>query len=72
MSISNLTSVERKVLGALLINADDNLYAKVTLAKIAITMGYVKGGGQISSALRALELQNMIAKIDNYGYKIFI
>ena len=72
MSLSNLTPVERKVLGALLVASDNNLIADVSLNDIARTIGYAKSGGIISAAIRALELQNIIVRDEYNGYKILI
>lgn len=73
----SLGTVEKKVLGALLILADTNkdgeLVTAVSTNQIAEKMGYKKSGGVITYALRILEHKNIIAPLEKKGtYKILI
>lgn len=69
---SILGTVERKVLGALLILADDNNVVTTTLRKIANQIGYKTSGGAISFALKILERDNFIIRNNTKQIKILI
>lgn len=77
MRETGLGTVEKKVLGALLILADTNkdgeLVTSATSARLAEVMGYKRSGGVITYALRILEMKNIIAPFGKKGtYKILI
>ena len=57
--------VERKVLGALMLMANEANEVKTTVRKIAETIGYKEPGGAISFALRILERDNHIVRVPN-------
>lgn len=61
-----LTKVERKVLGALLILADDDMSIKTPLREVARVMGYKEVGGVITYAIQTLALKRFI-QINNKG-----
>jgi len=67
----NLRTVERKVLGALLILADDNMIVDADTITIAHTMGYKSTGGAITFAMQALEMKNYIT-VENNKFKVLI
>lgn len=69
---SEMGLVEKKVLGALLILADEDNVAKATFPEIAEKMGYKTFGGAISFAIRLLEINNYITKTDKSTYKILL
>lgn len=69
--MSSLGVVEKKVLGALLILSDTNQHVKASVAEMARVMGYKKGGGAITFALKSLEYHNYISKHEK-GYKVLI
>lgn len=71
MGEGNLQTVERKVLGAMLIHSDDNMDVNATLKEIAKTMGYKSTGGAITFAIRALEMKNFIS-VREEGYKVLL
>lgn len=70
--MGNLPAVERKVLGALLILADNDMGLTSTMKNIATTMGYKQPGGAITFALRALEMKNYIETTNKGEYKVLI
>lgn len=70
--MTQLGVVEKKVFGALLVLSDSNQIARASLHQIAKAMGYKKGGGAISFALKSLEMTNHINKISDKTYKVFI
>ena len=72
MKDSNLRTVEKKVLGALLILADDDMTVKAPKSKIAEIMGYKKTGGALTFAIEALEMKNYIATIGKGQYKVLL
>ena len=72
MQFDNLGMVERKVLGALIIMADDEKTAKASLKAIADNIGYKAVGGALTFAVKILERDNFIVR-DNKGiYKLLI
>lgn len=72
MRDSNLRTVEKKVLGALLILADDDMTVKASKSKIAETMGYKTTGGALTFAIEALEMKNYIAAVERGHYKVLL
>jgi len=68
----NLGTIERKVLGALIILADQNKIAYASLIDIADLIGYKKTGGALTFAIKILERDNYIVKIGQRKYKILI
>ncbi len=58
----NLGVVERKVLGALILLADETNTAKATMAEIADKIGYKVAGGAITYAIRGLERDNFLVR----------
>lgn len=72
MQFGNLGVVERKVLGALIIMADENKTVKTTMSKIANVIGYKASGGALSFAIKILERDNFIVPIKPQVYKLLI
>lgn len=72
MQVSNLNKVEKKVLGAMLILADENMSVQANMTKIANIMGYKASGGAISFAIQALEMKNYIAIKRKCEYQVLI
>lgn len=68
----NLRVIEKKVLGALLILANDQMEVKASKGEIAKVMGYKKTGGAITFAIDALEMKNHITILDKGLYKILL
>lgn len=64
--------IERKVMEVMLIVADKNNIAKVTLQDVADLIGYKKSGGALSFAIKILERDNYLVKIASQTYKILI
>ena len=71
VSASNLRTVEKKVLGAMLIHANDEMVVRATMKDLAHTMGYKAVGGAISFAIQALEMKNFITRYEK-GYKVLL
>lgn len=69
---SNLRVVEKKVLGAMLILADDNMNLETTFQRISEAMGYRSTGGAITFAIQALEMKNYIAVVGKGKYRILL
>lgn len=67
-----MDTIERKVMGAMLIMTDENNIAKVTLQDVANLIGYKKTGGALSFAIKILERDNYLVKIASQTYKILI
>lgn len=72
MSDSVLNTVEKKVLGALLILADEDMVVNAKNTVIARTMGYKRSGGAITFALRILEMNNYIMVLPKGEYKVLL
>jgi hypothetical protein len=72
MHVPNLGVVEKKVFGALLILSDSNQVTSANNAQIAHTMGYKKGGGAITFALKSLEMSNRILCVTKGTYKVYL
>lgn len=67
-----LRTIERKVLGALLIHTDNDMdVVDVKLKSLAHTMGYKEPGGAITSALHSLEMKNFLIRTKD-GYKVLL
>lgn len=69
---SNLKTVEKKVLGALLILSDENMVTEMSLQTIAEAMGYKSPGGALTFAIQALEMKNYIAITKPGRYKVLL
>lgn len=65
-------TVERKVLGAMLILADDGLNLKSSMKRIANVMGYKEAGGAISFAIQALAMKRAININDKGDYTVLL
>lgn len=73
LQLDNLGTIERKVLGALLVLADNsNNTVKVTLKEIADLIGYKSSGGALSFAVKILERDNYVVCVDRGIYKLLI
>lgn len=72
MQFGNLGVVEKKVLGALVILANNNMIAKATATKIAETIGYKTSGGALTFALKILERDNFIVRTAKSTYKLLV
>lgn len=70
--MSQLGVIEKKVFGALVILSNQKNIAKASTNQIARTMGYKKGGGAITFALKSLEFNNHIEQIAQGTYKVFL
>lgn len=71
MGASNLATVEKKVLGAMLILADDEMVVQGKMKDIARVIGYKAVGGILTYAIRALEMKNFI-EVDEGKYKVLL
>lgn len=72
MQLNNLGVIERKVLGALFLLADENHIASCLLVDIADLMGYKTVGGALTFAIKILERDNYIIKLGNHKYQLLI
>lgn len=74
MQLDNLGVVERKVLGALLIAADNNNNntVKISQNEIADLIGYKTGGGALTFAIKILERDNFLVCTDRSTYKLLV
>lgn len=72
MQFDNLGTVERKVLGALIILADEKKTINAPLKDLADVMGYKKTGGAMTFALKILERDNFIVRTNKSTYKLLI
>lgn len=72
MQFGNLGIVERKVLGALIIMANENKIAKVTMQDVADVIGYKAAGGALTFAIKILERDNFIVRTASRTYKLLI
>jgi len=71
--MQNLGMIEKKVLGALIIHMDENSISNVTNRDIANTMGYKEPGGAITFALKVLERDNLVLKLEEkQKYKVLV
>lgn len=67
-----LGTVEKKVLGALLILSDHHNVVNSNTSQIAKTMGYKRSGGAISFALKSLEHNNHITYLSDSEIKVLL
>ncbi len=74
MQLDNLGVVERKVLGAMLIAANNNndSTVKITQNEIADLIGYKRSGGALSFAIKILERDNFLICTGRSTYKLLI
>ena len=72
MRESNLSTIDKKVLGALIILADDHMVVNASTVQIAQRMGYKKSGGAVTYALRMLEANNFITLLGKGMYKVLL
>lgn len=72
MKIGELGLVERRVLGALMVLSNSEKEIEANTTEIAEAIGYKRNGGSISSALKILQYENIITKIDKRRYKLLI
>lgn len=73
MQFDNLGVVEKKVLKALMLMANDNNVVKTNMKDIAKAIGYKKPGGAITFALKILERDNFVARLpEDKTYEILI
>lgn len=70
--MSNLRTVEKKVLGAMLILANDDMVVKAKMLDIARAMGYRAVGGAITFAIDSLEMKNLISKEEQGVYRVLL
>jgi hypothetical protein len=71
LQASNLRTVERKLLGAMLIHANDEMEVQCNMTTLASTMGYKRTGGAITFALQMLEMKNFIESNER-KYKVLL
>lgn len=67
-----MSPIERKILGALFILDDGSGMVNASLQQIADRISYKKSGGTITYALKMLERDNYIVRINRSVYKILI
>ena len=74
MQLDNLGTIERKVLGALLIAADNNndSTVKISQNEIADLIGYKTSGGALTFAIKILERDNFLICTDRSTYKLLV
>lgn len=74
MQLDNLGTVERKVLGAMLIiaNNTNSNNVKVSMNEIADLIGYKTSGGALSFAIKILERDNFLVCTGRSTYKLLI
>lgn len=74
MQLDNLGVIERKVLGALLVLADNSKsnVVKTTMKNVADLIGYKSSGGALSFAFKILERDNYVVCVDKGTYKLLI
>ena len=71
--MSNLGVIERKVLGALIMSPrDEHGFTRINMRQLAQKMGYKAPGGALTFALKTLEMNNYIEKVESNKYKVFI
>jgi len=64
--------VERKLLGGLLQVTNDNMVANISVSDLAYRCGYKAPGGIHTYALKMLEIDNHITKLDKDKFKVLI
>lgn len=67
-----LSRTERRLLGALLLLADNDLIVNVTKKELSNAMGYKTTGGQINLAIKLLDIKNYITQQNENQIKILI
>lgn len=67
-----MSPIERKILGALFILDDGSGMVNASLQQIADRISYKKSGGTITYALKMLERDNYIIRVNRSVYKILI
>ncbi len=72
MQFDNLGTVERKVLGALIILADEKKTINATMQDLADVMGYKSVGGAMTFAIKILERDNFVVRTSKSMYKLLI
>lgn len=72
MNRVNLTIIERKVLGALLILANEDYIVNASMRNVADKMGYKNPGGSITASLRILEMQNYVKNMGKGQWQILL
>jgi hypothetical protein len=72
MASTNLRTIEKKALGALLILSNDSLIVKESITTIATVMGYKVAGGAITTAIHSLVMKNFLTIIDKGVYQILL
>lgn len=72
MNLSDMTIIERRLLGALIMLADENGVVNASIEHISKTIGYKKSGGYITLALRLLEVQGYIQRIDRATIRVLV
>jgi hypothetical protein len=72
VQFGNLGTIERKVLGAMIILARDDKTITTSMNKLAEIMGYKKSGGALTLAISILERDNFLVKLDKGKFKLLI
>lgn len=73
MQFNNLGVVEKKVLDAMMLMANNNNIVKTTIKNIAETIGYKQSGGAITFALKILERDNFVERLpEKKTYRLII
>ncbi|MGN0302431.1 MAG: hypothetical protein ACI4BI_06120 [Anaerotardibacter sp.] len=67
-----LSVVERKVYGALIMKVNDEGYVKIKGKAIAEAIGYKAYGGIITYALQTLQYKNHIRQIGKNEYMVYV
>ena len=69
---TNLGVIERKVLGALMIKANEDGIVRTTMQDLAEAMDYKKSGGALTFALKILERDNFVVHTAKRTYKLLV
>lgn len=72
MELENLGVIERKILGAMLILADNDNNVTASKLELAHAIGYKSSGGAITYAIKILERDNYLVKLDDRKYKLLV
>lgn len=72
MKETDLSLVERKVLGALLIRVNEDMEVNIRMSEIARIIGYKTVGGALSNAIKILEMKNYLVPLEKGGYKVLL
>jgi hypothetical protein len=71
--VFNIRKAERKIYGTLLQLADDDGYVKgYNLSDLAKCAGYKASGGLLTYAMEILQRDNLVAKLSNNEWRIFV